>query len=224
MRSSATRRHRRKRHALVGMRQAGGNGRAATGGRGVGEFEGRHGAGHVEGDLDPAAGERRIVSSASVAPALTHGVAPSSRAKASFSSERSTATIWRAPATFAPSTALRPTPPRPTTATDAPGSTRAVLTTAPTPGQHRAAEQSRKLERQVGIDLDAGFARDDCVFGKGRDAEMVVDRLGAEARAAARPTSSVPAPLALAPGSQKEGRPAAQGPQRPQLGTKTSTT
>ena len=27
------------------------------------------------------------------------------------------------------------------------------------PGQHRAAEQSRQFERQVGIDLHAGFAR-----------------------------------------------------------------
>ena len=47
-------------------------------------------------------------------------------------------------------------------------------------GQHRAAEQSRKLERQIGIDLDAGFARDHRVVGEGRDAEMMIDRLAAE--------------------------------------------
>ena len=48
------------------------------------------------------------------------------------------------------------------------------------PSQHRAAEQGRKLERQVGIDLHAGFARDDRMGREGRDAEMVIDRLGAE--------------------------------------------
>ena len=41
--------------------------------------------------------------------------------------------MGQAPAAFAPMTALRPTPPRPKTATEDPGSTRAVLNTAPTP-------------------------------------------------------------------------------------------
>ena len=65
-------------------------------------------------------------------------------------------------------------------ATDAPGSICAVLITAPTPGQDRAAEQGREVERQVRVDLDAGFARDDRMGREGRDAEMVVDRLGLE--------------------------------------------
>ena len=47
-------------------------------------------------------------------------------------------------------------------------------------GQHRAAEQGGELERQVGVDLDAGFARHHRMGGEGRDAEQVVDRLGAE--------------------------------------------
>ena len=51
------------------------------------------------------------------------------------------------------------------------------------PGQHRAAEQSGELERQVRVDLDAGFARHDRMGGEGRDAEKVVDRLGLERKA-----------------------------------------
>ena len=41
--------------------------------------------------------------------------------------------IGWAPASAAPCTTFRPTPPAPKTATDWPGSTRAVLITAPTP-------------------------------------------------------------------------------------------
>ena len=51
------------------------------------------------------------------------------------------------------------------------------------PGQHRAAEQSGELERQVRVDLDTGFARHHCMGGEGRDAEKVVDRLGLERKA-----------------------------------------
>ena len=123
---------------------------------------------------------RLISPTASFERAFTVCVAPSFVAKASFSSERSTATIWRAPASLAPRTTLKPTPPRPTTATDWPGSTLAVLTTAPTPGQHRAAEQGGQFERQVGVDLDARFARHHRMGGEGRDAEKMVDRLGME--------------------------------------------
>ena len=54
------------------------------------------------------------------------------------------------------------------------------------PGQHRAAEQGGELQRQVGVDLDAGFARHNRMGGKSRDAEQVVDRLGAETKAGAR--------------------------------------
>ena len=50
-----------------------------------------------------------------------------------MSSWTSIAMIWLAPAAAAPSSALRPTPPRPTTATVAPGNTFAVLSAEPTP-------------------------------------------------------------------------------------------
>ena len=65
--------------------------------------------------------------------ASTMCVAPSSRAVASLLSTTSTAMIMPAPAMRAPWIAARPTPPAPNTATVAPGSTRAVLSTAPTP-------------------------------------------------------------------------------------------
>src|SRR5690606_341238 len=60
-------------------------------------------------------------------------LAPSSRARASFSGTTSTATSGQAEQAAAPSTAERPTPPSPNTATDSPGRTPAVFTTAPTP-------------------------------------------------------------------------------------------
>ena len=50
------------------------------------------------------------------------------------------------------------------------------------PGQHRAAEQSGQFKRQVGVDLDAGFARHHCVGRKARDAEQVVHRLGVKGK------------------------------------------
>ena len=55
------------------------------------------------------------------------------RASSSFAGLVSTATLRPAPTATDPNNALRPTPPSPTTATDAPAGTRAVLTTAPTP-------------------------------------------------------------------------------------------
>ena len=117
---------------------------------------------------------------ASGAPASTASVAPSRSAWSSFAGARSTATIWRAPAATAPRTAARPTPPRPTIATDAPtGDPRGVDDRADA-GQHRAAEQSRMFERQRPVDLDAGFLRDDGELGEGGDAEMVVHRLAGE--------------------------------------------
>jgi hypothetical protein len=47
--------------------------------------------------------------------------------------ERSTTMTWPAPASRAPCTTDRPTPPSPTTSTDWPSRTAAVLSTAPTP-------------------------------------------------------------------------------------------
>ena len=92
----------------------------------------------------------------------------------------STATICRAPASFAPRTALNPTPPRPTTATDWPGSTLAVLTTAPTPVSTAQPNSAASSRGKAGIDLDEGFARHNGVVGEGRDAQKMIDRLGAE--------------------------------------------
>ena len=60
-------------------------------------------------------------------------VAPNCLASTSFDSATSTATIGFAPAIAAPWITFRPTPPVPITITAVPGSTLAVLNTAPTP-------------------------------------------------------------------------------------------
>ena len=60
-------------------------------------------------------------------------VAPSSRASARRSSERSTAITGSAPTSPRPSRIACPTPPHPSTTADSPGRTRAVFVTAPTP-------------------------------------------------------------------------------------------
>ena len=44
-------------------------------------------------------------------------------------------------------------------------------------GQHRAAEQRRELEGQIGVDPDTGFARHGRVGCEGRNAQMMIDRL-----------------------------------------------
>ncbi len=54
-----------------------------------------------------------------------------SRARSCLAGLGSTATISPAPATAAAWTMFRPTPPQPTTATESPGRTRAVFSTAP---------------------------------------------------------------------------------------------
>jgi hypothetical protein len=95
---------------------------------------------------------------------------------ASLSSARSTAITREAPHAWAPSRALKPTPPSPTTATVSPARTLAVFTAAPTPGQHGAAEQGRDLVRKIGLDLHQRTARDHRVFGEGRDADMMMHR------------------------------------------------
>jgi hypothetical protein len=72
-------------------------------------------------------------SSTAPSPAFTAWVAPSSRASSSFDSTTSIATISAAPAARAPSSAARPTPPSPKTATLSPICTCAAFTAAPTP-------------------------------------------------------------------------------------------
>ena len=166
---------------------------------------------------------RLISPTASFERAFTVCVAPSFVAKASFSSERSTAMIWRAPASLAPRTTLRPTPPKPTTATDWPGSSLAVLTTAPTPVStaqpNKAASSSGRSGSIFTQDSRATTA---WVEKAATPSRWLTGSASNESRRS--PESSVPAAFALAAGSQSAGRPDAQGPQRPQLGTNTSTT
>ena len=54
-----------------------------------------------------------------------------------------------APAIRAPCTIEMPIPPAPTTSTVAPSGTRAVLSTAPDAGLHRATDHAHDLERRV---------------------------------------------------------------------------
>ena len=86
-----------------------------------------------------------------------------------------------APATTAPWTALRPTPPVPTTTTLLPGSTRAVLTTAPKPVITPQASKAALVERDLRRDGDHLGGVDDDVLGEGSRAEALHDR-GAVAR------------------------------------------
>src|ERR1700761_6649836 len=64
---------------------------------------------------------------------FTRSVAPNCRANSSFAGEMSTTTILAAPASAAAWITLSPTPPAPNTTTTEPGSTLAVLVTAPNP-------------------------------------------------------------------------------------------
>ena len=119
--------------------------------------------------------------------------------------------IRLAPAARAPSTAARPVPPRPMTATTAPGRTRAVLTTAPMPvitAHPNSAAWSRGMS------------------GSMRTSERVLETAysakhetptwwltGSPLRRIRRsPESRVPATAAFAPGSHSAGRPSAHGP------------
>jgi hypothetical protein len=65
------------------------------------------------------------------------------------------------------------------------------LTTEPTPGHHRAAEQRQPVEGEIGLDLDQRAARHHGMVGKHRQAELMVDRL----------------PVELQPASAREKRP-----------------
>ena len=89
----------------------------------------------------------------------TAWVAPSDRAASSLSDATSTATIGCAPAATAPSTALRPTPPQPKTATRSPGRTPAVRHTAPVPvviAQPTSAATSKGTSSGIGMQQRAG--------------------------------------------------------------------
>ena len=82
-----------------------------------------------------------------------------------------------APAMAAPWMAFRPTPPQPNTATADPGSTRAVLNTAPTPVVTRAAHQRGAVERNLRVDLHHVVDRQRGVLGHHAAAREDVERL-----------------------------------------------
>src|SRR4029079_17495595 len=91
---------------------------------------------------------------------------PISRARSSFASTRSTATMRAAPARAAPMTADSPTPPSPITATSDPGSRGSVFVTAPTPvaTQHpMSAATSGGVPSGIGIAAAGGTTCDDAI-------------------------------------------------------------
>src|SRR5918997_5561570 len=131
--------------------------------------------------------------------------------------------ICRAPDATAPRMEQRPTPPKPTTATEEPGDTFAVLTTAPTPVS--TAQPKRALYSKGRGALS--FTQDSCettAYSAKADTPIWWCTGSHEMESRLSPRSRLPAPLAFAAGSHRAGRPVAQGMQPPQLGTKTSTT
>ncbi len=86
----------------------------------------------------------------------------------------STAMTVPAPAMAAPWMALRPTPPQPMTATVVPGSTLAVLNTAPRPVMTPQPDQGGPVEGHLGADLHDGVLVDEHLLGEGRQVEELV--------------------------------------------------
>ena len=155
--------------------------------------------------------------------ALTVSVAPSLRASSSLSSWMSSATTWLAPATCAPNSALSPTPPRPTTATRAPGNTCAVLSAAPTPvstAQPNSAASSNGRLRSI-FTTEPRFTTQ---YSANADTPTWWYTGWPSWLMRSALPSSVPAPLAFWPGSQRPGCPSLQAMHSPQLGANTITT
>ena len=67
--------------------------------------------------------------------------------------------------------AASPTPPQPMTATVSPRPTPPVLTAAPMPGHHPAAEQPRRLGPRRRVDLRRLAGGDQGLLGEGADAQ-----------------------------------------------------
>ena len=88
-----------------------------------------------------------------------------------------------APATRAPCTTDWPIPPRPSTSTVAPGSTRAVLSTAPTPVCTAHPITHTDVERGVVGHLHRARLGGERVLGEPADAEAAVDRVAAAGQA-----------------------------------------
>ncbi len=134
------------------------------------------------------------------------------------------ATIWRAPAACAPSSADNPTPPRPTIATVAPRGMRALLMAAPTPVS-TAQPNRAAMSRGSSGSIFTRVPRETTAYSAKQDTPTWWLRTLPSARCRRRwPPSRVPAALAAAPGSHRAGRPSMQGTQWPQLGTKTRAT
>src|ERR1019366_9497762 len=95
----------------------------------------------------------RMASTGSASRELTTCVAPNWRAHSSLRESTSTAMMVRAPARLAPSTAASPTPPQPSTATESPRLTCAVLRAAPSPPPRPAPRPPVQDHEVTGPDL-----------------------------------------------------------------------
>ena len=141
------------------MGQAGGHGRAAAGGHGVGKLERRNRARHLEGDIDAIAGEATDFADR-VVRARVHRLrrAEFRREGELLVREIDGDDLARAGEPRAENDAQAHAPQayhRDRLARFELGG----VDDRADPGQHRAAEQGREFQRQVGVDLHAGFAR-----------------------------------------------------------------
>ena len=142
----------------------------------------------------------RTAATASTADASIVSVAPNRSAHASFGAATSTAISRSAPAILAPCSAARPIPPRPITATRAPGHTFAVWIAAPTPVEtphprrHALRSGSSGRHRDRLRRMDDGVRRERAQRERPRerrgvprpaDARRLHPRMGAAARDAA---------------------------------------
>ncbi len=141
------------------MGQAGGHGHAAPRGRGVSEFERRNRARHLEGDIDAIAGDASDFADR-VVRAGVHRVA-----RAEFGREGELVVRKIDGDDLARAGEPRAEDNAQAHAAQAHHRDRLArlefggVDDRANPGQHRAAEQSREFQRQVGVDLHAGFAR-----------------------------------------------------------------
>ena len=148
-------------------------------------------------------------------------MAPTPSAASSLAATRSIATIRDAPASTAPMTHDSPTPPRPMTATLAPAGTAAVLSTAPDPGRHAAADERRDGRVDAVGERDGRRDRHDRRLGHRRD-PAVADRTVPPVRVAhdRRPVEHPVAERRASPGRPTAGPPGTRG--RPRTGSATA--
>src|SRR5688572_8437333 len=154
--------------------------------------------------------------------AFTTWVAPNFFAKSSAPSLTSTATIVVAPASRAPCSTLRPTPPQPITTTVSPGCTRALKTAAPTP-----VVTLQPISASTGKSSDAGAGTQPISGTTAYSAKHATLPMWAQSWPASvcrREVLSYSLPLVRACSSQRCGRPLSQEWQWPQFGTKLRMT